>query len=619
MSAQQEAKIVVSGQDATGSVFSGIIGKISGVTSSLDAMRSRLSGALPTGHLQSFNSGLGSLHGKLAALGVISGGVALGGVAAIKSGFDSIVATAEKMDRISDLGGRLHLNAEEFQVFDKVAKASGSSVEEAGASFLKFKEKLGSARSSGGEDLDQMTKLLGRFGIAKDQVINGKAIDLLKMIGNATAAANGIDGVKKSADELDLQKITAYKDVFGKAGAQQIATFEEIAKSYDKTVAGMREAGMLVTDEMARQGGDAFKSYEKSKGAMSGLKIAFGIEMMPLFDQFSRIMNDRMKANREAMLPGVRKLAEVLTTQIEPFLDDMDSAAVKLSGIFKIMSKVAGLVGWDKLVFGGLALIAAPFILSAGTVAVAAWGATTSILGMMASASVAPAFAGLIALKGFLVAIGFSAAGAWAALLGPIAIGGLLIAGIATMIYQNWGGISAFFDGIWDGLKSGLSPVSDAFGVMWDSVSEIFTGILKMFGLVSEGAEIGTDAWKTWGDAGKSAGEAIASIFKFLISPLALLHDGVQKLVQEFKKLKGEDYQYQSAVGRLFAPDISKDTSMAGDVARLNRQSTLNVPVARQEFSGRLAIEVHGNAEIKNQTASNGFELNTRVGPMFGV
>lgn len=514
---QAEAKVVINAADNSAGPLAAFLGRLNALSAPLDGLKNRLMGSFPTSALEKFKGGLGGLTTKLAAIGV-GAGVGIGGLALVKSGFDAVVDTAEKADRIGDLGGRLRLNANEFQVFEKLAKDSGASVEEVGGSFLKFKLNLSTAQNEGGEKLKKLNSQLAAFGLTAKQAASMQPLQLMQQMGKVSANSN--------TESDELLKIELFRSLAGKTGATLIPVFEAIGTKYESVLSNMRSAGVLMTDEMAERGGAAFKAYEKSQGAAQGLKTAFGIEMMPVFERFSNIMESRMKANRTAMMPGVKALAGILSTNVLPFLDGMDRVADKTSGIFKVLSKVAGLVGWDNLVFGGLALLAAPFIASAGAVVVGLYGMTSAAffasVGMLsrlvpsfvASTAAAWANGGAMGVARLGIAsVGGAARATAASVMGmvrPLAVAGVmaystggamgvitLIAGTVTtalgaaataalsftaalltnpitwivvaiaaaayLIYAHWGGVKTFFSGFWDGLVSSFKPLDPLF------------------------------------------------------------------------------------------------------------------------------------------------------------
>jgi hypothetical protein len=561
-----EAKIIVSAQDQTGGAFAAINGSFQKIMGSADGLKTKLNG-ISGNAFSNLSGALGSLQGKMAALGLVSGvGVAVGGLAAVKNAYQSVINTAEKADRIDDLGGRLRLNAEEFQVFEKLSKDAGASVEETGSAFLKFKLNIGTAQSEGGKKLEKLNTDLQAFGLTAKDAANMKPLDLMKRMGLVSS--------KSDTEADEMLKIEKFRALAGKTGATLIPVFEAIGTKYDATVKKMRDAGTLMNDDMAKQGGAAFKAYEKSKGAMDGLKMGFGIQMLPVFEQFSKVMENRMKANRTAMQPGVKALADVLSSNIKPFLDDMDGIADKTSGVFKVIGKLAGLVGWDKLIFGSLALIAAPFLVSIGAAVVSLYSLGTALI--------APVFTTLLsglraATVSFALMQGASLS-AWAAVLAPITLVVGIAAAVAAsayLIYNNWSGVSSFFVGVWESVSAAFEPISpllNVVGATFSWLGDLIVGtkdwFMSLLGPVGDSAA----GFQDWSNSGRTAGAVIATTLQALLVPVYLAIDAFKLLGASWDWLNNKEFNFKSSTAEAltknhFSEALTKNS--VNDVSKL--------------------------------------------------
>ena len=537
-----EAKIVVSAQDQTAGPLAAVQARFQQITGAADGLKSKLAG-IGGGAFGDLSSRMGAIKGQMMAMGLLSGGIAVGGIMAVKNAFDSVVQTAEKADRVSDLGGRLRLNAEEFQVFEKISKDANASVEETGGAFLKFKLNLSKAQTEGGKTLEKLDRDLQAFGITAKEASNMKPLDLMKKMGLVSSKSN--------TDADELLKIEKFRNLAGKTGATLIPVFEAIGTRYDDINKKMRDSGLMMSDAMAEQGGKAFKSYEKSKGAMSGLKMAFGIEMMPVFDQFSKVMENRMKANRAAMMPGVKALADVISVNIKPFLDDMDAVADKTSGIFKWVGRLAGLIGWDKIIFGGVALILAPFVMSIAT--------ATYAMGAFAVRMAMPLFGTLITgVRSVVLSMALlegASVGAWAAVLGPVALvvaGVALVAAAAYWIYNNWAGVSSFFVGLWDSVSGAFEPIKPVFAWLGDKLSAMMGWLGELLGFTSNSAT----GLQDWSNAGRTAGAVVATAINGILTPVYLAIDAFKLLGATWDWLvNNKEFEFKSTTFEALSKD----------------------------------------------------------------
>ncbi|WP_418132494.1 hypothetical protein ABL849_17300 [Variovorax sp. 375MFSha3.1] len=664
MAVTQESRVVLNAQDNAGSAFQSLQQRFQNITSAADTLKNRLVGGLGATSFGRLQAHLGNLRGQLAALGIAGGaGLAIGGIAAIKTGFDAVAETAEKAGRIHDLGGRLRLNAEEFQVFEKISKDAGASVEETGGAFLKFKLNIQSAVSEGGKKLQKLDADLRAFGLTAAQAQQMKPLDLMK--------AMGLVSSKSTTEADEMLKIEKFRALAGKTGATLIPIFEAIGTDYDTLAKKMRASGTLMTDEMAAIGDSADEAYQRSKSAMNGLKLAFGVQMLPVFEQFSNIMEARMKANRSAMMPGVKALADVLSQNLKPFMDDMDRMADKTSGLFKILNRVAGLVGWDNLVFGGLIAIASPFILSAGGIALAlgrmAISAVTAA-GSFATMNFAPALRSLVLFQIGLRSFGLSAAASWALALAPVTLVVAAVAAVAALgylIYQKWDGIKAFFVGVWDGFMRGIAPVADAlaplsgiasvvgsaFSVMGSLIGGAIDWVMQLFGPVDKTKE----SFAAWGLAGQSAGDLIATTFKMLLTPITAVIDAVKLFGSVMDWAMGKEFKFDSSTAKLFqeqqaqtaevqrlqtvlpvqtaaaasaAVDASAGpagapSSSSSPISRFGAGApSISIPTPKVDVSGRLDVRVtaEGKPEITRVESRNpNFNIDARSGGMFAT
>lgn len=566
-----EAKMIVSAEDHASGPLEKIQARFAAMLSPIERVKASING-ISGGGLSHLGGALDGVKGKFAAIG-LGAGAAVTGVMAIKGAFSAVAETAEKAFDIKNLSKRFQIGTDELQVMQKVAKETGATTEELAGAFSQLKRRMGDAMGDE-KKAEAMNKTFEQLGMTLKEAQRMSSTDLFAKVGQTFAAATGIQKDGKSQVDVDKAselKESIAKNLFGKAGVQDLAGIEKFGKDYKEIVKGMTEAGLLLTPHMIEMGAKAHESYEKSQGAMKGIKTMFGIEMMPVFDQFSQVMKDRMVANRTAMMPGVKALAGVLSTAIKPFLDDMDGMANKASGLFNIIAKFAKLVGWDNLIFGGLALIALPFVVSIGTAVFAisgliasmfatAYAAASSFIPAMLSSGVAAARSAVlvVAMNGplgalrlaFMAAAGGVRTMSLALLASPI---GMLVAGIAIaalLIYKNWDGVASFFGGIWESISVGLNGVFAVFGPTWDAiksaVSPVFDWFKSFFGDSSTGMQ-------DWSAAGVSAGSAIIETLKALMLPLTLAIDAFRLLGAAWDFVTGKEVKFKSATAEMYA------------------------------------------------------------------
>ena len=189
---------------------------------------------------------------------------------------------------------------------------------------------------------------------------------------------------------------------------------------------------------------------------------------------------------------------------------------------------VVGTVGTALTVFGGLALILS-FILTP----LARLGLALSKLNVLL-----PKFGGAVASVGRFLIRG---------LLSPIKLIGLAFTPLgavfvltAGLIYKYWQPIAAFFGGFWQGLKAGLAPVLESFKPLANIFGVIVGWIGKAVGwfmqliapVQSTKAELENAA-----AAGRAFGEWVAAGINLALTPLKLLQDGIQWVIDKIPSI----------------------------------------------------------------------------------
>lgn len=619
----QEAKYVLSADDKSGAGVASALQRLHSLATAGETVGQRLKAAMGGDAVGRLSARLSTLRGQLGAVGIAGGaGLAIGGIAAIKTGIDATIAAAEKADRISDLGGRLRLNAEEFQVFEKIAKDSGASVEEVGSAYTKFRLNIAAAQNEGGKKLEQLARGLKIFGVSAKEASSMKPLELAKVLGKVSALSQ--------QDKDELLKLEGFRDLFGKMGATTINFWEAVGTDYDATLKRMRASGTLITDEMAEQGGRAFKAYEKSKSAMAGLQLAFGIQMMPVFEKVSGALEARAKANREAMMPGVTALAEALTGAVDPFLDDLDKLAHKTSGIFTAIKKVADLVGWDTLIFGGLAVLSAPFVASAAAVSMSLLGISASAakaIGSMVATQWAGAIKGIRAVTLSMALMGSTSAASWLMVLGPIALIVAAVVGVGMAVYALWTNLGNMFNYF----ISALTRIRDAFkqgfwSGIWQFVKEAFFATINtLIGFWNTFAEpIGKFFGKDWtirlvGEGG----EALRNIqaLNAQKDQLESSRENLRKTIDpDDVRLAKRDVAVQSQ--RLALLNTAAPGAPGGEGAAASGLPKVPLATQRTEVGGKLDVRIlaDGQPRVERVESDNrNFQIDARSGMMFGA
>lgn len=489
-----QVDLKIQAQDSASEVFDKLNAKLQAMPGPLGAITSKLNaiGAHP-GMRQATNAA-DSLGSKLGVVGLS----ATAGLAGFGFGMTKIVEsvkkTAEEADRIGDLGARLNLDPEAFQVLEKIGKDAQTPIEEIGAGFLKLRKNLAEASVEGEAKLQQMTEALASFGISWKEAQAMKPLELIQKMGTV------MSGATTDADqELKILRMT---QLMGRQGAALIPAIES-AKDYQKVLESMRKAGVLFDAEQVEASGRAYKSWEKAQNAMKGLNRVFGLAMAPAFDKLANVLYERAIANRNALLPTFQRLGESLSNAVVPFLNATESLIKSASYGIRIIAWLSDKIGGTTLALGALLVATSPMIYSFGLMAKGVWGLIgTPLLGWLAKTRLG------------LLATGLAADVAWSSLVLPVAA---VVAGLALV----WTNIDTIGQYLSDMMKRVMDATSSLglFGGAWQMVKEIVLGfgnaiigvansvgeLLVKMGLMESGFGI-----KLMGPAGEAQAQAAA-------------------------------------------------------------------------------------------------------------
>ena len=263
------------------------------------------------------------------------------------------------------------------------------------------------------------------------------------------------------------------------------------------------------TDEWKRQ--IALANDELAKGSMNrefqtrmkALSSTWGIFKNQLFNLNATIGN--------ALAPTLDNLMKKIGGTVET-IRNWIIAHPKLSSNLMIF---IGVIGGSLTIFGAFATILS-FVL---------YPVARLFLGLSKLNILLPKFKSSMASVGGSILRG---------LLSPLKLLGFVfsttgfaIAAAALLIYKFWNPIKAFFGGFWEGLKSGLAPVLEKFGVVvgWiEKAVKWFTDLLSPVQSTKEDLDAAASA-------GKKFGEWIAAGIDFALKPLQLLMDGIKWVI----------------------------------------------------------------------------------------
>lgn len=318
--------------------------------------------------------------------------------------------------------------------------------------------------------------------------------------------------VIKSISKLDKYKQAAVlKELFGSESLGSIAplltNMDALEKNLGMVADKSKYAGSMQAEYAARAETTA-NNIQLAKNAASALSITIGNQLLPGINSaagmFSTAMNSVQawaQANPElsstlvkiavgaiAIVGGLSALSIGAIALFGPMMMVAKSAAI-VGGGFKFLAgggfsllgtAISKLVGLSKL--AGTALLwLGKGLLTVGQQALLAMGRLYLLairgIGMLAQAVIMGAVKGVTLLGQALLWLGRAALTAGRFMLtNPIILAVTLLATAAFLIYKNWGPISEFFAGLWEGIKNIFAPVGAWFSAKINEIKTAFSG-----------------------------------------------------------------------------------------------------------------------------------------------
>lgn len=255
------------------------------------------------------------------------------------------------------------------------------------------------------------------------------------MVEIADRMATMDDGAQKTAIAMAL---------FGRSGVDLIPMLNEGGDAIKRWGEEAQAAGLIMSEETARQADELNDSLDSLKGQVRGLGVSVATDLLPDLIKLVAWLKKMVAANKPEI---VRQLQEALKGVAEAAPDVIRNVLA----IVEVLGDIARVVGPLVRAIGGFSTVLDIMAgLMIGRVALAIWAATSAVMGLNAAM--------------------------WA---NPI---GLIIAGIAALVfagwllYRNWNNIVAglkvvwslylkYCSTVWGAIKTGFKK---AMGALWE-------------------------------------------------------------------------------------------------------------------------------------------------------
>ncbi|ERS88845.1 hypothetical protein [Halomonas sp. PBN3] len=463
-----------------------------------DAMR-RLTDANVSGR---FNNMAGEI-GRLGRRTLFAAGAAAGGIFGIAN------STATLGDDVAKTSAKIGISTQELQELRYAAERSGVSTQKLDSSTERFVKRLGEARQGGGAA--------------------AKAYEQLGLDANKLAELTPAQSLRVVADELakvenHSDRVALAAQFFGREGVAMINMLKDGSAGLDQYARDARRVGFALGDDAAA-GSEAFKDAMLDAGlSLQGMKNTIGAELMPAITDLMKEFSGWMRENREQVKAFARTFGERLKAAVPTILQLGRGVATFAATLGDLTTKAAAAVGgFDNLAFVVGGLFAGKAILSVVSFAV---GVGKAIGALSSFASTLPIVTGAVKALGIAFA---------ATPLGWVVAGITAIAMSAALVIKYWKPIKAFFAGLGQGIRDGLSPlltslapalatikavlsplkpiwdgIASAMGTVWGWVTKLLAPVES----TSESLEAATNA-------GRLFGEALAGIINFIPNAIA--------------------------------------------------------------------------------------------------
>lgn len=423
MSRQAEAKVVISATDRLTAPVKRMEERLGRMMGPVKRLQVRFKALSKAAGLDRLGKAIGNLGGKLrdaagqaAGLGLKLGGAAVGAAAGL---FALTKSVADQGDALGKQSRRLGLSVEALQEFRYAAERSGVEVGTMEEALKKLGE--GATKAAGGSK--EMQDAFFALGIPLTDA-QGKMRSTEELFEAAVKVMGGMeDPVRRNALALKI---------FGESGLSLVTMAEGGIDAFRKMRGEARNGWLMSQDDTANAETFNDRLLDLTRH-LTGLKDFIGSRLMPMFTPIIERLTAWAAANQDLIkskvVAWVDRLRQVLADLQDPastLRQRLDELWGNIQSGWALFQRLADMVG--------------------GPVVVAVGALSAVILGplLMALAAVVPA----------IVAVGtalLTTPVGW--VIGAVAA----IAGAAYLIYRNWGAISEWLGGLWEGIKAAFS------------------------------------------------------------------------------------------------------------------------------------------------------------------
>lgn len=574
MANERKVPFIITADDQASKKFDLLKSKLG----SMDGAFSKLSGSLlgkfspqMQGALSGLGNSLGNLKSKLSNVPVFQGAAIAGGIAmATNSLIDNAVATTDQLGRLNDLNQMYGISTDTLQAYSVVAKASGTDLEAVAKSYGKMKENLLAAQQG------DKAKILEFRAVGITQE------DLKKPSEEVMAKIATV--FKESTKDMDDElKSTFAKQIFGKAGADIIPFLNEGGQKFKETIDLLRKQNRLFSNEQIKQADEVGDNWSDSVARIDSIKQKIGIAMLPMLSKMTESINKMLDSGGgDKLIATFSKIGDSIALNLPKIIDAIPKIADGFGKLFTTIGGVADFIGWDKLILGGVALFAAPFVASMLDIGGAVFSVIKRLVLLASTTSIGGSIITAVnaGLSLSFIAVGTAVKALWLAITSPIALVVGAIALVGYGVYQLW--------------------------KHWDTVKEVLVGVWESI------KQFGAAAWEVIKNVGKVVVDFLLMPLNNVIEVINLAIKGINKvsgskieLIQRIEPFKNE------AVGA----GVVEPMKTISETQVLNTVATVQNQRIESKVGGELKISIDNPAaRVENISTTPNFGLKINTG-----
>lgn len=274
---------------------------------------------------------LGKLKGGFDKAAKAAAGIAAG-TAALVGGLTAYASkTADTLDTIDKQSQKIGVSTDAYQELDYVLNLAGADVSIMQGGVKKLTDTM-QAAANGNATASATFEKLGVSVTNADGSLRSQEEVMW-------ATLDALQGVANETERAALAT-----DIFGKSGTELMPLLNDTAGSIAETREQAHELGIVMSEEMVKDGADLKDSLSQTQAAFGAITTELGAALMPVALELSEWIKALMPTVREVigtLQPALKKLFEVLLPPLKGLISTVLPPIIKLvKGIIDVVGLV---------------------------------------------------------------------------------------------------------------------------------------------------------------------------------------------------------------------------------------------------------------------------------------